>query len=72
MKSPQLQEMVRKIFSDEEMKSQFMADPESVFSAYSLTRAERQAVLITHARLGLMCSDSAQFEAAIKSVSIWI
>jgi len=42
MKSPQLQEMVRKIFSDEEIKSQFITSPESVLSRYSLTDDEKR------------------------------
>jgi hypothetical protein len=71
MKSQALQEMVRKIFSDEEIKSQFIANPESVLSRYSLTDDEKKAVRITHARLGLATSGSVQLEAAVKSLLWW-
>jgi L-lactate utilization protein LutC len=71
MKSPQLQEMVRKIFSDEEIKSQFITSPESVLSRYSLTDDEKKAVRITHTRLGLASSGSVQLEAAVKSLLWW-
>jgi L-lactate utilization protein LutC len=71
MKSPQLQEMVRKIFSDEEIKSQFITSPESVLSRYSLTDDEKKAVRITHTRLGLATSGSVQLEAAVKSLLWW-
>jgi L-lactate utilization protein LutC len=71
MKSPQLQEMVRKIFSDEEIKSQFITNPESVLSRYSLTDDEKKAVRITHTRLGLASSGSVQLEAAVKSLLWW-
>ena len=71
MKSSQLQEMVRKIFSDEEIKSQFITSPESVLSRYSLTDDEKKAVRITHTRLGLASSGSVQLEAAVKSLLWW-
>jgi hypothetical protein len=71
MKSPQLQEMVRKIFSNEEIKSQFITSPESVLSRYSLTDDEKKAVRITHTRLGLASSGSVQLEAAVKSLLWW-
>ena len=66
MESQALQELVKKIFSDEEIRSQFMANPDSVLSQFSLTEDEKKAVLKTHARLGLMTSDSAQLEATIE------
>jgi hypothetical protein len=72
MKSQALQKMVLKIFSDDETKARFMANPENVLTGYSLTRAEKKAMLITHARLGLICSASAQLETAVQSISIWI
>ena len=50
MKSQGLQEMVKKIFSNEETKRQFISDPDSVISQYSLTEQERRAVLSTHAK----------------------
>ena len=44
MKSQALQKMVRKIFSDDETKARFMANPENVLTGYSLTGAEKKAM----------------------------
>ena len=72
MGSQALQELVKKIFSDEESKAQFMANPDSVLSKFSLTEDEKKAVLTTHGRLGLVTSDSAQLEAAIGPTVWWV
>jgi hypothetical protein len=71
MKSQELQELVRKIFSDEEIRAQFMANPDSVLSQFSLTEDEKKAVLKTHARSGLITSDSVQLEATIEPYAWW-
>ena len=71
MKSQKLQEMVKKIFSSEETKSQFMSDPGSVISRFSLTETEKKAVLATHARLGLGTGNSPQLEATVTSKDTW-
>jgi hypothetical protein len=71
MESQALQGLVKKIFSDEEIRTQFMANPDSVLSQFSLTEDERKAVLNTHARLGLMTSDSAQLAATIEPNMWW-
>ena len=71
MKSQALQELVRKIFSDEKIKSQFMANPDSVLVKFSLTEDEKKAVLKTHVRLGQMTSDSTQLEATIEPDVFW-
>jgi len=70
MKSQALQELVKKIFSDEKIKSQFMTNPDSILSQFSLTEDERKAVLKTHARLGQMASDSVLLDTAIEP-NIW-
>ena len=72
MKSQKLQEMVKKIFSSEETKSQFMSDPGSVISRFSLTETEKKAVLATHAKLGLVTGNSSQLEAAVTSKINWL
>ena len=72
MKSQALQEMIKKIFSDEKTKSQFMASPESVISNYSLTETEKKAVLSTHARLAPTAGNSTQLEAVIGPMAIWV
>jgi hypothetical protein len=70
MKSQGLQELIKTIFSNEQTKSQFMANPESVLSRFDLTEEEKRAVLSTHARLGL-ATDSVQLEEAIGPLSFW-
>ena len=71
MKSQALQEMIKKIFSDEKTKFQFMSNPESVLAQFNLTKQEKRAVLITHAKLGLATADSQQLEAALAPTAIW-
>lgn len=65
MKSSELQKLVKKIFSDEKSKSQFMSNPDSVLSQFTLTDQEKRAVLNTHAKLGLATSGSQQLESAL-------
>jgi len=72
MKSQALQELVKKIFSDEKTKNQFMSDPDSVLSQYDLTEQEKEAVLNTHTKLGLVTSDSPQLEAALDPTFVWM
>ena len=71
MKSQALQELVKKIFNDENTKSEFMSNPDSVLSKFSLTEQEKRAVLNTHAKMGLVTSDSLQMEAALKPTTNW-
>jgi thiamine biosynthesis lipoprotein ApbE len=71
MKSKALQELVKKIFSDEKTKSQFMSNPESVLAQFNLTEQEKKAVLSTHAKLGLVTSDSQQLEASLDPTAFW-
>jgi len=71
MKSQALQELVKKIFSDEKTKSKFMTDPDSVLGHFNLTEQEKKAVLITHAKLGLVTADSGQLEVAIQPTVNW-
>ncbi len=71
MKSQKLQELVRSIFTDEKIKSQFLNDPNSVLSNFPLTEGEKKAVLSTHAKLGLITSDSIQLEANIGPLVWW-
>jgi hypothetical protein len=71
MKTQKLQELVNKIFNDESTKAQFISNPESVISRYNLTELEKKAVLTVHNKLGLVTSDSSQFEAAINPITEW-
>ena len=71
MKSQSLPELVKKIFGDEKTKHQFLKDPDSVLSKFTLTEQEKKAVLKIHAKLGLVTSDSQQLEAAINPTANW-
>ena len=71
MKSQALQDLVREIFSNEEIRSQFMTNPNSVLSRFSLTEDEKKAVLKTNARLGLIASNSNRLEAVIEPTDLW-
>lgn len=71
MKSQALQDLVKKIFSDEKTKLQFESDPDTVLSQFNLTEQEKKAVLNTHAKLGLVTSDSQQLEAALIATTDW-
>lgn len=71
MKSQKLQNLVKTIFNDEETKSRFMSDPDSVISQFKLTETEKKAVLATHARLGLVTGDSSQLEATVTAKDNW-
>jgi hypothetical protein len=72
MISQALQEMDKKIFSDEKTKLQFMSNPESVLAQFKLTDQEKKAVLSTHAKLGLATADSQQLEAVLKPTVEWL
>lgn len=71
MKSQALQELVKIIFSDAKTKANFMSDPDSVLSQFALTEQEKKAVMTTHAKLGLITSNSQQLEAAIDPLDNW-
>ena len=71
MKSQSLQELVKKIFGNEETKKHFLKDPDSVMSHFNLTEPEKKAVLKTQARLGLVTTGSAQLEATLIARDGW-
>jgi hypothetical protein len=72
MKSLALQELVKKIFSNENTKKEFLADPESVISQYKLSKQEKAAVLSTHAKLGIVDTNSQQIEIGVGPFTTWI
>lgn len=71
MKSQALQELVKKIFSDEGFKQQFISNPESVLTQFALTKQERKAILNTYTKLGLATSESGQLEAIVGPMGTW-
>ena len=72
MESQELKQLVNKIFGDEDTKAEFLRDPESVISRFSLTEQEKMAILSTHAKLGLVAGDTMQLEEAIEPDVAWI
>ena len=72
MKTSALQGLVKKIFSDEETKSQFASDPGKVISRFALTEPEKKAVLNMHSLLGVASADSPQVAAAIEPMFSWV
>lgn len=66
-----LQELVKKIFSDETTRTQFMKNPDSILSQYDLTEQEKRAVLSSYSSIGLVAGDSANLEAVMKRSSVW-
>jgi len=71
MKSQALQELVKTIFGDEKTRLEFESNPDKVLSRFNLADEEKKAVLITHAKLGLVISDSQQLEAALDPTWVW-
>lgn len=72
MESQELKQLVSKIFNDKKTREEFMKDPDSVVSRFSITEQEKRAVLSTHARLGLVTGDSTQLDETIGPNSAWI
>ena len=71
MKSQALQQLVKKIFSDEKTRLEFESNPDKVLARFNLTEQEKKAVLTTHAKVGLATSDSPALEAALDPTSAW-
>lgn len=71
MKYQALQELVKKIFSNDKIKQQFISNPESVLSQFTLSKQEKRAVLNTYNKLGLATSRSGQLEAVIGPMGTW-
>jgi lipase chaperone LimK len=67
----QLQDLVKKIFSDEKTRTEFKSNPERILSQYKLSEEERAAVLKTHATFGLVTSNSPQLTAALRASEDW-
>jgi hypothetical protein len=72
MQSKSLSELVKKLFSDEKVKRQFISDPGSVMSQFNLTEQEKRAVLSTYARMELACPGSAPGVALAEPLAMWL
>jgi len=71
MKSQELKNLIKNIFSDEKSKAEFISNPDNVLSRFNLTEEEKKAVLNTHSRLGLVTSDSQKLEATLDPTWEW-
>jgi len=71
MKSQALQELVKKVFGDEKTKAQFLKEPDSILTQFTLTEQEKKAVMNVHAKLGLVTGDSQQLEAVLDPTIFW-
>ena len=58
MKKQGLREMVKSIFGDESVRSEFARDPESVISKYTLTSVEKKTILSPSLKMALVSGDS--------------
>jgi len=72
MASQALQEVVKRIFSDESTKAKFLANPNEVLSHFRLKADEKRAILATHAKLGLVSGNSAALQADIGPLMWWM
>jgi|WetSurMetagenome_2_1015567.scaffolds.fasta_scaffold711324_1 hypothetical protein len=72
MESRSLQELVKRLFSEEKTKAEFITNPDSVLSHYSLTDQEKKAVLTTYSRVGLVSGGSVALDATIEPLIFWV
>jgi hypothetical protein len=68
MKTSALQEMVKQVFGNETLRTQFMACPESVISGFALSDEESRAVISTHQ---MFMAGNSSLEAAITNKEGW-
>jgi hypothetical protein len=71
MKSETLKKFISDIFNDETKKSEFIENPQRAMSGYGLSNQERKALMNVHDKVGLVSSDSAALEAALKPTIEW-
>jgi hypothetical protein len=72
MYSKSLSKLVKEVFSNEEVKKQFISNPDSVMSQFKLTEQEKRAVLSTHARMALAGTGSAPGVALAEPLVVWL
>ena len=67
----QLSDLVKKIFSDDETKKEFQADPEKFISSLDLTATEKKAVLSLQAKTGLVTADGVSLQSNVGPMAGW-
>jgi hypothetical protein len=71
METKRLQELVKKVFSDQKTRVEFEKDPEKVIARFKLTEPERSAVLATQMKLGLAAAGGVKLDEAAGPAIIW-
>ncbi len=71
MESKELKRFVSIIFNDPKTRVEFLENPKSVISRFSLTSQEKKLVLSAHARLNLVLASSRNLEEDINSTALW-
>jgi len=71
MESQALKDLVKKLYSDSTARQQFLSDPDSILSQFSLSSAEKEAVLGRHARMAL-ATPSGQMATGAEPMIAWI
>jgi hypothetical protein len=71
MESQALKDLVKKLFSDQQSKQQFLSDPDSILPQFALTSAEKKAVLSSRAQLALATPDG-QMNTEVAPLTAWV
>jgi len=71
METKALQELVKKVFSDQKTRVEFENDPEKVIARFKLTEMERSAVLATQRKLGLAAAGGVKLDQAVDPTIFW-
>jgi hypothetical protein len=71
MESQELKRFVNAIFNDQEIRMEFLKDPDTVISRFSLTKQEKRSVLNSHARLNMALNGSQQLTENIDPTAMW-
>lgn len=67
-----LNNLVKKIFSNEATKAEFRCNPEAFISKFSLSETEKKAVLASYARTGLVTADGIQLQSSVGPMGAWV
>ncbi len=71
MASKSVQELVKKLFTEEETRAQFQKDPESILSRSTLSDSEKRSILATYKRSGLTSNGTA-LAGTIEPLIFWL
>ena len=72
MQSKSLSKLVKRVFSNEVIKEQFISNPESIMSQFKLTKQEEKAVLSAHSKMALAHPGSSQTVMNIEPLVMWL